>query len=158
MEVVQFYTDCAENDAVVKGGEYAMDTKVVLYYGREQSLSNQFSFFTHRELIWSESFEFGWLDDGALGWTKSWRKNSREWHEGGGITEADLPTLLQKFGLSDASDSRLKEFETARYLSPATLIAIRRTWEKATGASYLEVASDRAGGHIPAEMVTGPFD
>ena len=134
-----------------------MNTKVILYYGRPQDLSNQFSFFTGREWICGESFDFGWLDDGSRGWTTSWRKSSREVQEGGGITPTDVPTLLQKFGLCGVTDARLKDFETVRYMSPAALIDIRRMWEKETGAPYLEVVSDRLGGHIPAEMVTGPY-
>jgi len=120
------------------------------YFGRVQSTKRQFSLLTGRGD--GDSLDFG-LKNPRLGWTKSSKDGGCRWFDDGPIVEQDIPILLKCFGLSEVADNRLSDFETVRYLSPAELIAIRREYEAVTGAQTIKVLSDRAGGHIPAEMV-----
>ena len=126
-----------------------MNTKIV-YFGRVQCTSQQYSLLTGRGD--DDSLNYGWKNP-QLGWLKSSKDGGNQSFDDGPMVPADIPVLLKHFGLSDVRDDRLADFETVRYMSPAVLIGIRRAYEKETGAAYLEVKSDREGGHIPAEMV-----
>ncbi len=128
-----------------------MGEKSVKYCGKEQDLAQQYSLLTRRGD--GDSLDFGQKDP-RLGWMKSSQDGGCRWFDDGPIVPADIPVLLQHFGLTVGQDDRLSQFETVRYMSPAELIAIRRKLEARTGARKLEAISDRCGGHIPAEMVT----
>lgn len=128
-----------------------MKKRSIKYCGRVQELAEQYSLLTGRGD--GDSLDFGHKDS-KLGWTKSSQDGGCRWFDDGPIVPADIPVLLQHFGLTVSQDDRLSHFETVRYMSPAELIAIRRKLEARTGARKLEAISDRCGGHIPAEMVT----
>jgi len=120
----------------------------IKYYGKVQSTRQQYSLLTGRGD--GDSLDFS---DSKVGWTKSSQDGGCRWFDDGLMVADDVPFLLKHFGLSEVEDTRLSDFETVRYMSPAELIAIRREYEAITGAETLKVLSDRAGGHIPAELV-----
>lgn len=121
----------------------------VAYYGRLQDTAKIFCVLTGRGD--GDSLDYGYHDS-TFGWTKSSQDGGCRWFDDGAIKKDDIPILLTKFGLNEVRDARLADFETIRYLSPAELIKIRRTWEEETDTPRCEVVSDRAGGHISADM------
>ena len=125
-----------------------MEMNKIKYYGKVQSTRQQYSLLTGRGD--GDSLDF---KDPRIGWTKSSHDYSGIWSDDGPMEAGDLPFLLVHFGLSEVEDTRLSDLETVRYMSPATLIGIRRTYEAMTGAPRHEAISQRMGGHIPAELV-----
>lgn len=126
------------------------NTKKPEYFGRQQSTEPQYSLLTGRGD--GDSLDFG-KNNPLSGWEKSSQDGGCRWFDDGPMIRADIPFLLKHFGLTDVVDDRLADFEALRYMSPAELIRIRRKHEARKGIAKLHVFSDRAGGHIPAEMV-----
>lgn len=83
-------------------------------------------------------------------WARSWRElMSLHWTPLSGIDQFAYEAILTKFGLLDWA----KELppEKVQFLSPAQLIAIRRTKEKDLCLPRLEVFSETLGDYRPAE-------
>ena len=117
-------------------------------YPRPQATFGTFSVLTGRGD--GDSLDFNY--EGKC-WTKSSQDGSSTWFCDGPMNQDDLPILLREFGLMHVTDARLSDLEIVRYLSYRELIAIRRTFEKQTGAPRHEVINSCAGVHVPVEMM-----